>query len=82
MSEKLKKAREYEAIKEKQIDETPEEATKFSFADYLNNKAKREKYNDEDQLKSANHIIMANIICSTSIILTILAGDQCIGDMR
>ena len=39
---------------EKQIDETPEEATKFSFADYLNNKAKREKYNDEDQLKSAN----------------------------
>lgn len=39
---------------EKQINETPEEATKFSFADYLNNKAKQQKYNDEDQLKSEN----------------------------
>lgn len=39
---------------EKQINETPEDATKFSFADYLNNKSKSEKYNDEDKLKSEN----------------------------
>ena len=39
---------------EKQINETPEEATKFSFSDYLNSKAKQEKYNDEDQSKSDN----------------------------
>ncbi len=39
---------------EKQINETPEEATKFSFADYLNSKAKQEKYNDDDKIKSEN----------------------------
>ena len=39
---------------EKQINETPEDETKFSFADYLNGKARNEKYNDEDKLKSEN----------------------------
>lgn len=37
---------------EKQINETPEETTRFSFSDFLNSKTKTEKYNDEDKLKS------------------------------
>lgn len=37
---------------EKQINETPEETTRFSFSDYLNSKTKDEKYNDEDKMKS------------------------------
>ena len=37
---------------EKQINEEPEETTKFSFSDYLNSRAKDKKYNDEDAIKS------------------------------
>lgn len=37
---------------EKQINDTPEETTKFSFSDYLNARTKDKKYNSEDELKS------------------------------
>ncbi len=39
---------------EKQIDETPEETTKFSFSDYLNSRTKDKRYNSEDELRSDN----------------------------
>lgn len=37
---------------EKQINDTPEETTKFSFSDYLNSRTKDKKFNSEDELKS------------------------------
>lgn len=37
---------------EKQINDTPEETSKFSFSDYLNARTKDKKYNSEDELKS------------------------------
>ena len=37
---------------EKQIDEAPEETTKFSFSDYLKSRTKDEMFNDEDKIKS------------------------------
>ena len=39
---------------EKQIDSIPEETTKFSFSDYLNNRTKDKMYNSEDELKAEN----------------------------
>lgn len=39
---------------EKRINEEPEESTKFSFADYLSEKTKNEKYNTDDQIKNEN----------------------------
>lgn len=37
---------------EKQINDEPEETARFSFADYLNEKTKAEKFNSEDQVKN------------------------------
>lgn len=37
---------------EKQINDSPEEIKMFSFSDYLNSKAKTDKFNEEDKLKS------------------------------
>ena len=37
---------------EKQIDESPEEETKFSFSDYLNSRTKGDTFNNDDKIKS------------------------------
>ncbi len=37
---------------EKQINDTPEETTKFSFSDYLNARTKDKKFNSEDEIKT------------------------------
>lgn len=37
---------------EKQINETPADAVKFSFSDYLKSKTKEQKFNEEDRLKA------------------------------
>lgn len=37
---------------EKQIDESPEEETKFSFSDYLNSRTKGDTFNSDDKIKS------------------------------